>query len=213
MDSRLRAVATNDALSAYKTLLVGVDGPTAHGELSLENIQCALEQSNFTGQLSATYRLDNVVEECEVFKPELILAVASSFSAQLLPKLSECQCKVQCALILLTNDNSRLAIESAAAAGVNSYLTHVPPHPQLLVAMDAAMARFKLMCSLRSELEASKTLLSERKLIERAKGILMQRKALDEQSAYRAMQKMAMDRNLRLADLASTIISAAEILD
>ena len=75
MDSPLRAVETNAGVSCYKTLLVGVDGAT-HGDLSLENLQCTLGKANFAGELRATYWLDNIVAECDVFKPELLIAIA-----------------------------------------------------------------------------------------------------------------------------------------
>ena len=96
MDSPLRAVATNEALSACKTLLVGADGPT-QGELSLENILCALEQSNFAGELNTTFRLDNVVAECEVFRPELVMSLgakATNFILKSKERLKETHGKV-----------------------------------------------------------------------------------------------------------------------
>ena len=49
-------------------------------------------------------------------------------------------------------------------------------------------------------------------MIERAKGILTKQKQMDEASAYAAMRRMAMDRNLKLVELARSVIAAAELL-
>jgi two-component system, response regulator / RNA-binding antiterminator len=54
--------------------------------------------------------------------------------------------------------------------------------------------------------------LSERKLVERAKGLLMKSRNLDEETAYAALRKTAMDRNLKLAEVAQRIVDAADLL-
>jgi response regulator NasT len=47
--------------------------------------------------------------------------------------------------------------------------------------------------------------LNERKVVERAKGILMQLRDMNEAEAYHAMRKMAMDRNIRIIDVAQKL--------
>lgn len=47
----------------------------------------------------------------------------------------------------------------------------------------------------------------ERKLVERAKGVLMQSLNLAEPEAHRTLQKMASSRNLKLAELAQSILN------
>ena len=66
---------------------------------------------------------------------------------------------------------------------------------------------------LRNELELTRLQLSDRKLIDKAKGLLMKRGSMDEEQAYHRLRKMAMDRNLKLSDLARSIIAAAEVLE
>ncbi|MGY0624011.1 MAG: ANTAR domain-containing protein, partial [Paraglaciecola chathamensis] len=48
---------------------------------------------------------------------------------------------------------------------------------------------------------------------EKAKGIVMQRSEIDEDEAYKAMRKMAMDRNIKLSELAQSVISASEMIN
>ena len=74
------------------------------------------------------------------------------------------------------------------------------------------MARFEHEQELRTNLQHAQTQLQDRKVIDRAKGILMQRQALTEDEAYKKMRKTAMDKGLKLRDVAQRILDAAELL-
>ena len=58
------------------------------------------------------------------------------------------------------------------------------------------------------ETTALRQALEDRKVIERAKGILMKERQLDEQDAFRRLQKLARDENKKLAEVARMIIIA-----
>lgn len=60
------------------------------------------------------------------------------------------------------------------------------------------------------ELYEARRALTERKQIERAKGLLMHNLKLTEEQAFRRMQKRAMEQNIRLAEVAESLIEAAE---
>ena len=55
--------------------------------------------------------------------------------------------------------------------------------------------------------------LAERKLVDRAKGILMKTRGLDEETAYALLRKSAMDRNLRIGEVAKQLIEAQGLLN
>jgi response regulator NasT len=67
--------------------------------------------------------------------------------------------------------------------------------------------------ALRAQLAAANLRLAERKLVERAKGLLMKSRGLDEAAAYALMRKLAMDRKLRLGEVAQQLIEAAGLLN
>lgn len=75
-----------------------------------------------------------------------------------------------------------------------------------------SVAMLRESTSLRDELAKVRTELEERKLVERAKGLLMTRRGLNEPDAYRTLQKMAMDRKRKLADIARNVLDFAELL-
>ena len=74
------------------------------------------------------------------------------------------------------------------------------------------MARFQHEQGLRRELADAKTELQERKVIDRAKGLLMQRQGLSEQEAYQKLRRAAMDKGLRLGEVAQRMLDAADLL-
>ena len=85
--------------------------------------------------------------------------------------------------------------------------------------LDVAMARFQheqrlrqQLAETRSALDLRTTELQERKLIDRAKGLLMQRQTLTEQQAYERLRKAAMDKGLRLAEVAQRMLDVADLL-
>ena len=65
---------------------------------------------------------------------------------------------------------------------------------------------------LTEELNRVKTSLNERKLIDKAKTMLMTHHGLKEEEAYRLLRQNAMNKNLRLVDVAQTVLSFAEML-
>ncbi|MBW9262528.1 MAG: ANTAR domain-containing protein [Candidatus Thiodiazotropha sp. (ex. Lucinisca nassula)] len=66
--------------------------------------------------------------------------------------------------------------------------------------------------SLESELKKAHQQLNDRKVIDKAKGIIMKQRGLNEEQAYQAMRKLAMDTNRKIAEVAQNIIEAASIL-
>jgi len=76
---------------------------------------------------------------------------------------------------------------------------------ELLQAQSARMARVE------AELDAARRTLNERKVIERAKGVLMARLGMNEEVAFRVLQKTSMDQNRRLLDVAEATLSLPDI--
>jgi response regulator NasT len=70
------------------------------------------------------------------------------------------------------------------------------------------MRRFEQFEALRREASDLRQALEDRKVIERAKGILMKRGALDEQEAFRRLQKLASEESRKLIDIAQMILLA-----
>lgn len=115
-------------------------------------------------------------------------------------------------IVLFTNDPDTSRVGDAIAAGVTAYVVAGLASERVKPVLDVAMARFRHEASMRRELADARNQLSERKVIERAKGILMARHGLAEDQAYAKLRKTAMDRGLKLAEVAQRIVDVADLL-
>ena len=115
-------------------------------------------------------------------------------------------------VVIFTQDDDAALIKSAMAAGVSAYVVGDLDPARVPPVLTVASSRFEQFQALKRELDDARSALADRKLIEKAKGILMKQKSMEEGDAYAAMRRMAMDRNLKLVELARTLIAAAELL-
>jgi response regulator NasT len=77
-------------------------------------------------------------------------------------------------------------------------------------AIAIAMRRFEQFQAMRKETADLKQALEDRKIVERAKGILMKKAGLDENDAFRRLQKLASEKNRKLIEIAHMILTAEE---
>ena len=103
-------------------------------------------------------------------------------------------------------------MKDAIAAGVTAYVVAGLAPTRVKPVLDVAMARFQVEESMRQQLADARSQLSDRKLVDRAKGLLMKRQNLSEEEAYARLRKTAMDKGLKIADLAQRMLDAAELL-
>jgi len=116
-------------------------------------------------------------------------------------------------VILVSAYHDATLIERAESDHILAYLVKPIKQADLEPAIGLAMRRFSQFQSLRKEATDLRQALADRKIIERAKGVLMKRANMDEQDAFRRLQKLASEKNRKLVDIASMIVTADEALD
>ena len=144
--------------------------------------------------------------------PDAIVVVTRSLSMAQLAALGAITQVAPRPIVVFTEDPDRDLIVAAVRSGASAYVVGSRTRERLAPVLDAAIARFDQLQDLRAEAENAKAQLTERKLVERAKGILMKSRKLSEDEAYRAMRKQAMDRKLKLTEVARQIIAVADLL-
>lgn len=144
--------------------------------------------------------------------PDLVIIGAESPSRDTLEHIAVMSQSAPRPIVLFTEDPDRTRMQRAIRAGVSSYVVAGLAPERLGPILDVALARFEADAELRAELEAARGELQARKRIEKAKGILMQARGLTEEEAYRELRKLAMDRGLKLAQIADRIIDARSLL-
>ena len=156
---------------------------------------------------------DDLLKRIESTQADLLVIASESPGATLLSRLRELALHKPLPMVLFTAENKREVIQQSVRAGVSAYVVDgLQPH-RLGTILDVAVARFQETDRLRRELHDAKANLVERKAVERAKGILMKPRGFDEPQAYHALRKMAMDKNLRIGQVAENVIAVAELLN
>lgn len=112
-------------------------------------------------------------------------------------------------VVLLTATADAATVERARHAGVMNFVVKPVRAEQLLAAVDLAIHQFVELLSLREEVGKLRETLETRKLVDRAKGLLMKR-GMDESSAFRRLQKLAMDKRKSLREVAEAILLTEE---
>src|SRR5574343_79175 len=115
-------------------------------------------------------------------------------------------------IVMFTSDEDTSHVHEAVAAGVTAYIVDGLAPERIRPILTVAIARFRHQEALLAELDNARGELQERKLIERAKGLLMQRQGLSEPEAYAKLRKAAMNKSVKLADIAQQMIDMAELL-
>ena len=145
-------------------------------------------------------------------QPDMIIVDAESQARDTLEHVVMATREARRPIVLFTDDDDTSHVKDAIAAGVTAYVVAGLASDRVKPVLDVAMARFQHEETMRRELADARTQLSERKVIDRAKGLLMTRNGLSEEEAYSRLRKTAMDRGLRLADVAQRLIDVADVL-
>lgn len=113
--------------------------------------------------------------------------------------------------VLLTAFSDEELIERARAAGVVHYVTKPWRQSDLKPAIEIALSRFQQMRELETNMHDLEDQLATRKVVERAKGVLMQKHGLNEQDAFRRIQKLSMNNRKSMKEVAEAILLAEEL--
>ncbi|MFN3376212.1 MAG: ANTAR domain-containing response regulator [Burkholderiaceae bacterium] len=145
-------------------------------------------------------------------QPDLIIVDAESEARDALEHVVMATREERRPIVMFTNDEDTSHVKDAVAAGVTAYIVAGLAPQRIRPILDVAMARFQHEQALRAELADARSELQGRKTIDRAKGLLMQRQGLSEQQAYDKLRKTAMDKGLKLVDVAQRILDVADLL-
>jgi response regulator NasT len=162
-----------------------------------------------TATLSSPLALLKTIEQ---LKPDVIVIDTESPSRDVLEHLVFVSQHTPRPVVMFSQDDAPETIRAATRAGVSAYVVDGLDRNRIKSIIEAAVARFDDYQALRTQLAEANLKLSERKLVERAKGLLMKSRGLDEDAAYSALRKMAMDRKLKLAEVAQRVVDAADLL-
>ena len=144
--------------------------------------------------------------------PDMIIVDAESQARDTLEHVVMATREERRPIVLFTNDDDTTHVGAAIAAGVTAYVVAGLAPERVKPVLDVAMARFQHEEGLRRELADARTELSDRKLIDRAKALLIRHHGLTEEEAYARLRRTAMEKRLKLADVAQRLIDVSDLL-
>jgi response regulator NasT len=143
--------------------------------------------------------------------PDVILIDLENPSRDVLEQMFQVSRIVKRPVAMFVDQADSASIQASVDAGVSAYIVDGLKKERIKSILDLCISRFYAFSRLQNELEQTKSALEERKVIDRAKGILMKAKKLSEEQAYALLRKTAMNENRKIADVAQSVITAAEL--
>lgn len=148
----------------------------------------------------------------EQLRPDVVIVDAESPSRDTLEHLATLSSRHPRPVVVFAEDDADDPLRRAMAAGVSAYVVAGLEPTRLAAVLRVAIARFEQDRELREQLAQAQKALSQRKVIDRAKGLLMKRHAIGEEEAYALLRKAAMDKGLKIVEVAQRLVDVADLL-
>lgn len=145
-------------------------------------------------------------------RPDVVIVDTESPSRDTLEQLAVMNAAAPRPVVMFSDCADPVTVRAAVAAGVTAYVVEGVAPARLAAVIAVAQARFDEDNRLREKLADAEQKLAERKLIDKAKGLLMDKRGLTEAEAFETLRRQAMNRGMKLADVARQLIAMADLL-
>ncbi|MFO0910685.1 MAG: response regulator [Isosphaeraceae bacterium] len=152
----------------------------------------------------------DLIEKCREIHPELVITDIKMPDMDGIDAASQIYRNGPIPVILVSAYHDPELIQRAEGDHVLAFLVKPIKQADLEPAIAIATRRFEQFQALHKEAADLRQALEDRKFIERAKGLLMKKAGLDENEAFRRLQRLASDRNRKLVEVAHMILTAEE---
>jgi len=146
------------------------------------------------------------------YQPDVVLIDIDAPTRDMLEELTLASGPLERPVAMFVSGSAGDLAQAAVEAGVSAYVVDGLSPDRLKPVIDTAIARFRMVRQMRTELAETRRALEERKVIDRAKGLLMKAKGLEEEEAYALLRKTAMDQGRRVAEVAAALVTASDLL-
>ena len=170
-----------------------------------------LREAGFT-QVVRIEETANLLANVYAIDPDVILIDLENPSRDVLEQMFQVSRAVRRPIAMFVDQSDSASIQASVDAGVSAYIVDGLKKERIKPILDLCISRFHAFARLQAELEKTKTALEERKVIERAKGILMRLRQISEEDAYALLRRTAMNENRKIAEIAQSVITAADLL-
>jgi response regulator NasT len=169
-----------------------------------------LREAGFT-QVVRIAETANLLARVYSIDPDVILIDLENPSRDILEQMFQVSRAVKRPVAMFVDQSDSASIQASVDAGVSAYIVDGLKKERIRGILDLCISRFNAFSRLQGELDQAKNALAERKVIDRAKGILMKAKNLTEDEAYALLRRSAMNENKKIAEVAQSVVTAAEL--
>ncbi|MEM8631835.1 MAG: ANTAR domain-containing protein [Pseudomonadota bacterium] len=144
--------------------------------------------------------------------PDVVLVDLTSPTRDMIEELTLATAPLDRPVAMFVDQSDDSLTKAAIEAGVSAYVVDNLRPDRIRPVISAAISRFQVFRRMRDELAETKRALEERKVIDRAKGLLMKARGIGEDEAYGLLRKTAMDQGKKISEVATALVTAAELL-
>ena len=156
--------------------------------------------------------MQNLLARIYTLDPDVILIDLENPSRDVLEQLFQVSRAVRRPIAMFVDQSDTAMIQASVDAGVSAYIVDGLKKERIKPILDLCISRFNAFSRLQNELDRARSALEDRKAIDRAKGLLMKAKGLTEEEAYVLLRSTAMREKKKIAEIAQSILTAAEML-
>jgi response regulator NasT len=173
-------------------------------------LEDGLREAGFT-LVESIAETRNLLARVYAMDPDVILIDLESPSRDELEQMFQVSRIVKRPIAMFVDQSDTASIQASVDAGVSAYIVGNLQKDRIKTILDLCISRFNAFSRLQGELDEAKDALQERKVIDRAKGVLMKAKKLSEDEAYTLLRKTAMNEKKKIAEIAQSVVTAAEL--
>ncbi len=162
--------------------------------------------------VTIVHDVSGIARKIAEVNPDVIVIDLENPNRDMLENMFQLSRAVKRPIAMFVDRADTASIEAAVDAGVSAYIVDGLRKERVKPILQMAISRFNAFSRMARELEEARGELEGRKQIERAKGILMKSRGMSEEDAYALLRKTAMNQNRKLADVALSLVTAADLL-
>jgi response regulator NasT len=164
------------------------------------------------GEVTIVHDVAGIARRIAEIEPDVIVIDLENPNRDMLESMFQLSRAVQRPIAMFVDRSDSASIEAAVEAGISAYVVDGLRKERVKPVIEMAISRFNAFARMGRELEEARTELESRRLVDRAKGILMTSRGLSEQDAYALLRRTAMNQNRKIAEIAQSLITAADLL-
>jgi len=164
------------------------------------------------GEVATIHDMTGIARRIAEIEPDVIVIDLENPNRDMLESMFQLTRAVKRPIAMFVDRTDSASTEAAIEAGVSAYVVDGLRKERIKPILDMAISRFNAFSRMARELEEARSELENRKLIDRAKGLLMKSRGLSEQEAYALLRRTAMNQNRKIAEIAQSLITAADLL-